>query len=349
MGIRMKQVSSSALEFLSEFRSDQTDLPRKIVAKILETRRTGEFDELQRIVAHDLLWFEAEHHSIVSIFDDDYPFLLLQIHDPPLCLYIAGNREILVGDQVAVVGSRKATAPGKKIATKFASDLSERNIVVTSGLAFGIDAAAHAGALQRTGRTIAVLGTGCNVIYPRQHERLTLRVLEQGLIISEFPLGTPGFPANFPQRNRIVTGLTMGTLVVEATMRSGSLISARLAMEQAREVFAVPGSIYSAQSAGCHQLIKDGAKLTQTVEDIIEELPGYLFLNRLVSNDRTPDAPVKHPRVLQHLGASPISADELVELTGIPISDLLGALVELEINGAILHSSQGYVLAKRSD
>jgi len=349
MGNWILQAASGALQFMAEFPFNQTEqsanIPPKVAAKILQARN-GAAGELRRRVELDLLWLEASNHALISIFDEAYPYLLKQIHDPPLCLYLNGSKTMINSDQIAIVGSRKPTALGLKVAAKFAADLSDQGLVVTSGLAFGIDAAAHTGALNRSGKTLAVLGTGCDLIYPRHHERLALRILERGLIISEYPLGTGAFPSNFPQRNRIVTGLTMGTLIVEAALRSGSLISARLAMEQSREVFAVPGSIYSLQSAGCHRLIKDGAKLTQSVEDIVEELPGYVFKqkqqqeNQLLSEQVT-----KYQDILQHLGASPLSADELFELTSIPISDILVALVQLELNGFILSSQHGYVLS----
>ncbi len=334
----------SALHFLEEFSSNQANFPPALSGRILDLLARPD-EALKNNLARDSEWCLAEGHAIVSIFDAEYPALLKHIQDPPLCLFASGNLALLKRDQLAIVGSRKPTQTGLKIARSFADSLAELGIVITSGLAIGIDAAAHIGALQNDAETIAVLGTGCDYIYPRRHERLAMRIMERGLIISEFPLGTKAFPGNFPQRNRIVTGLSLGTLVVEAAEKSGSLISARMAMEQAREVFAVPGSIYSNQSTGCHQLIKVGAKLTQSVRDIVEELPGYAVDAQL------PHANMSHEEmlILKYLDGEARSADSLIELTGIPVSEILALLVNLEIGGHIVSDSLGFVLARKQD
>jgi DNA processing protein len=219
---------------------------------------------------------QSDQRQLLALGQADYPYLLRQISDPPLLLYLQGDSQLLHKPQLAIVGARRPTAMGASDARAFASALTELGWVVTSGLAEGVDASAHQGALQANGSTIAVLGTGIDCCYPAQHRGLQQQVAERGLLVSEYPLGTPPRGVNFPRRNRIVSGLSVGVLVVEAALKSGSLISARLASEQGREVFAIPGSIHQAQSKGCHQLIKQGAKLTETVMDIHEELSHWL-------------------------------------------------------------------------
>ena len=216
--------------------------------------------------------FTGHQQHIVTIVDDAYPHMLKEIADPPLALFCRGNVALLGRKQIAIVGSRKPSQQGEKTAQRFAEQLSCLGVVITSGLAYGIDVAAHRGALAGTGETIAVLGCSANRVYPAAHERVARHIIERGLVVSEFPPGARLYPSNFPQRNRIVTGLASGTLIIEAAMKSGSLISARLATEQGREVFAIPGSIYNANSRGCHHLIDQGAKLTLDVNDILSEL-----------------------------------------------------------------------------
>ena len=339
-GIRIQDEFDSVLHFLEEFEVGRIDLPASMSNQIIGlTRRPT--DNLKRQIDKDLTWLQMEGHGLVSIFDAEYPALLKHIHDPPLCLFMSGNAALIKRDQLAIVGSRKPTRVGLEISTAFAASLSELGIVITSGLAFGIDAAAHDGALKHAGETIAVLATGCDLVYPRYHERLAMRIIEQGLMVSELPLGTKVRAHHFPQRNRIVTGLSLGTLVVEAALKSGSLISARLAMEQSREVFAVPGSIYSKQSSGCHQLIKDGAKLTQTLQDIVEELQGYSLEVKPATTGLSDQA----QEILQYLSAEPVSIDALVELSGIAVPELLALLVSLEIDDHIVSEARGYVLS----
>lgn len=234
-----------------------------------------------------LAWLQHDQHHLRILGQSNYPELLQQISDPPLILYLAGDAELLHQPQLAIVGARKPNMDGFNDARRFAGALAELGWVITSGLAQGIDAAAHQGCLQAGGKTIAVLGTGIDKVYPAANRALYEQILQQGLLISEFPLGTPPRGPNFPKRNRIVSGLSLGLLVVEAALKSGSLISARLANEQGREVFAIPGSIHQAQSKGCHQLIKQGAKLTETIEDIHEELQHWLqpeFTHKVVND-----------------------------------------------------------------
>lgn len=224
-----------------------------------------------------LKWLQGNPtRQLLALGQDTYPYLLSEISDPPLLLYLQGDGELLHKPQLAIVGARRPTAIGLSDARAFAGALTELGWTITSGLAEGIDAAAHQGALQANGKTLAVLGTGIDRCYPAHHKSLQQAVADAGLLVSEYPLGTPPRGPNFPRRNRIVSGLSVGLLVVEAALKSGSLISARLASEQGREVFAIPGSIHQAQSKGCHQLIKQGAKLTETVMDMHEELSHWL-------------------------------------------------------------------------
>ena len=227
------------------------------------------------LVAKTFAWLEAdapEPRALIPLGDPRYPRALLDSADPPILLYAQGRIELLQGDSIAVVGSRNPTPHGSDNAHAFSHHLSDAGLAIVSGLALGIDAAAHAGGLEGAGSTIAVIGTGLDRVYPRRNLSLAHRIAGSGLIVSEYALGTPALAAHFPLRNRIIAGLARGTLVVEAALQSGSLITARLANEAGREVFAIPGSIHSPQSRGCHALIKQGAKLVETAHDILEEL-----------------------------------------------------------------------------
>lgn len=252
---------------------DSTVLDRAL--KRLDNPLTGDWSDRDTI----LRWLEhsAAHH-LIALGQESYPWLLQQIPDPPALLFLSGNPQLLHLPQLAVVGSRKPTANGFNDARCFSRALAELGWGITSGLAEGIDAAAHQGALESGGATIAVLGTGIDRIYPARNQSLFEQIQQQGLLVSEYPLGTPPRGPNFPKRNRIVSGLSVGVLVVEAALKSGSLISARLAAEQDREVFAIPGSIHQPQNKGCHQLIRQGAKLTETVEDIHAELQHWFSM-----------------------------------------------------------------------
>jgi DNA processing protein len=234
---------------------------------------------------------ESLRDRVVTLADDDYPPMLKEIIDPPLVLHVRGDVSLLLRTGIAVVGSRRATPYGINAAAQLASQLAVAGLVVVSGLARGIDAAAHQAALDARGPTVAVLGTGIDVVYPRGNARLFRRIENEGLIVSEFPPGTPPRPENFPIRNRVISGLSRGTVIVEATRRSGSLITARMAAEQGRDVFAVPGSIFSAGSEGTHRLIQYGAKLVHDANDVLEELPGGL---RVLDKDAAePESPLR--------------------------------------------------------
>ena len=302
-------------------------------------------DELNRLVDADLLWLDEPENHLLTLDGQGYPALLSEIDDPPVLLFCRGDLDALTALKIAMVGSRNPTRMGIKHAEDFARQFASVGIAVTSGLALGIDAASHRGALAANGITLAILGTGCDVIYPARHRKLAHLIVEQGLIISEFPLGTEAYPVNFPRRNRIVTGLSLGTLIVEAQEKSGSLISARLAMEQGREVFAIPGSIQSRQSRGCHQLIREGVMLTENVAQVLLEL-GSLAQIQLKERNKQPEilSPAKKA-ILGHLGAEPVVIDQLSHALGLDVSELLAILVELEIDGCVVSEAGGYCLA----
>lgn len=290
-------------------------------------------------------------HALLSLADAAYPRALLDTEDPPLLLYALGPAALLQGDPfaqgrcLAMVGSRNPTAQGAENARQFARALHAAGLCIVSGLALGIDAAAHEGALDSAAgtpsrpwpATIAVVGTGLDRVYPRRNLELARRIAAQGLIVSEYPLGTPPLAPNFPQRNRIIAGLSLGTLVVEAAPASGSLITARLAAEQGREVFAIPGSIHAPQSRGCHALIRQGAKLVESAQDVLEELrlPGAApgSASAAAPVDVPADAP-ENP-LLQALGFDPIGLDALLARTGLDAATLQVQLLELELAGSV--------------
>lgn len=284
-------------------------------------------------------------HRLLTLADRDYPAALLTTADPPPLLYAIGRCELLAGPALAIVGSRNATQQGAATAEAFARRLAAAGLHIVSGLALGIDAAAHRGALQAAaqgaaGGTIAVVGTGVDVVYPASNRELTERLRREALVLSEFPLGTPPLEHNFPQRNRIIAGLARGVLVIEAALRSGSLITARLAGEQGREVFAVPGSIHSTLSKGCHRLIKDGAKLVESAQDILEELrldepppavPAAKPADAGAGAAEPAGATPEQARLLAALGHDPVDLDTLVQRTGQAAGALSAQLLELEL------------------
>lgn len=282
-------------------------------------------------VDRSIEWASRPGQHILTLVDDAYPKALLEIADPPSLLYVRGNPTILKMRCLAMVGSRNATPQGLQTAENFARTLAAKGLCIVSGLALGIDAAAHRGALSAGGDTIAVIGTGADRIYPARNKELALAIVEHGAIISEFPLGTPSIAANFPRRNRIISGLSCGVLVVEAAPESGSLITARLAGEQGREVFAIPGSIHSPVARGCHKLIKQGAKLVETANDVLEELGNLTSPEEPEQSTSTDD---EHP-VLAALGHNPCGLDDLVEYTGQSAEQLLPELLMLELSGKI--------------
>ncbi|HYR05157.1 MAG TPA: DNA-processing protein DprA, partial [Gallionella sp.] len=255
-------------------------------------------------LAPTLNWLEEVNNRIITLADSDYPQALLNIPDPPLLLYVKGRLDLLNYFALAVVGSRSATPQGIGNAEAFAKSISDAGLCIISGMAHGIDAAAHHGALRGQGSSIAVVGTGLDKVYPAANRDLAHALADQGALISEFPLGTPPLAANFPRRNRIISGMSAGCLVVEASLQSGSLITARLALEQGREVFAIPGSIHAPQSKGCHALLKQGAKLVETAQDILEELGGLSAVPA-----RSPDAQGTDSALLEQIGFDPVDLD----------------------------------------
>ncbi|KXB29424.1 DNA processing protein DprA [Dechloromonas denitrificans] len=289
-----------------------------------------DFDPSEAI-DRSLAWASQPGQHILTLADSAYPSTLLEIADPPSVLYIRGNAELLRQRGLAMVGSRNATPQGLQTAESFAKALAGKGLSIISGLALGIDAAAHRGALAAGGNTIAVIGTGADRLYPARNKELALAIAEQGAIVSEFPLGTPAIASNFPRRNRIISGLSCGVLVVEAAPESGSLITARLAGEQGREVFAIPGSIHSPVARGCHKLIKQGAKLVETAMDVLEELG-------TIAEPATATLPVaatEENALLAALGHDPCSLDDLVERSRLSIEYLLTELLTLELAGLV--------------
>lgn len=286
-------------------------------------------------------WSRRPGCAIVAQDDPCYPGLLLETASAPPLLYARGRLELLQRASLAVVGSRNATPQGRRNAGDFARSAAKAGLCIVSGLAAGIDAAAHEAALQEAGSTIAVLGNGADIVYPRIHEGLFADICHHGLVLSEFPLGTPPAAKNFPRRNRIISGLCGGCLVVEAAMASGSLITARLAVEMGRDVYAIPGSIHSPMSRGCHYLIKQGAKLVETPDEVLEEF-GFAS-TRAVPGSATADTRIKGPiaALVKAMGFESCSVDALLERTGMDAEELLPILVELELDGRIARLSDG--------
>ena len=306
-------------------------------------------------------WLQAESDRRIAVLGDPaYPAVLLDIEDPPLMLYMLGTLASrshlatdLIANSLAIVGSRNPTPQGEINARQFGKAFGSAGICVVSGLALGIDGAAHDGALLGGGETIAVVGTGLDRVYPKKHLELAHRIARQGMIISEFPLGTPPLTANFPKRNRIISGLSRGTLVVEAALQSGSLITARLAAEQGKEVFAIPGSIHSPQSRGCHALIKQGAKLVELAQDVLEEfkpMPAFGVapgaLNALLhDSDETGDSVDSgEDPLLAALGFDATSLDALQARTGLDTAHLQVQLLALELDGQVVRLPGGLFL-----
>jgi DNA processing protein len=314
--------------------------------------------------------------AVITLADEHYPQALLALDDPPLVLYMTGSRSVYrdlaaktLANDIAIVGSRNPTPQGSDNARSFATSFAQAGMHVVSGLALGIDGAVHSGALDAreaspatAGSTIAIVGTGLDRIYPKQHYELAHRIATHGVILSEFPIGTPPLSSNFPKRNRIISALTQGTLVVEAALRSGSLITARLAAEQGKDVFAIPGSIHSTLSKGCHSLIKQGAKLVESAQDVFDELSHPVSLRQpaqpsaapsvqlndgdepaqdLLSDDAPTSTPSVQEQVLSALGYDPVSLDAMVARTGYSIAILQAQLLELELLGDVVRLPGG--------
>ena len=293
-------------------------------------------------------WLDASTgsvpHDIVVLGDPRYPSMLLATADPPLLLFTKGRAELLCAPGIAIVGSRRATPQGLDNARMFARFLSERKLTIVSGLALGIDGAAHEGGLDGSGSTVAFVGTGLDRVYPARHAALTQRIAEQGLVASEYPLGTEPLSHNFPRRNRLIAGIAHGTLVVEAAVESGSLITARMAADCGREVFAIPGSIHSPQSRGCHRLIQEGAKLVETGADVLDELSVGVGRARLSAAQPSLFATVEPEDIAEDppcdplraaLGHDPVTFDTLAARSGLPSEELAARLLDLELAGTV--------------
>jgi DNA processing protein len=282
------------------------------------------------LLAETLAWLDQPGNSLLTLGDPDYPKPLLEIADPPALLYCKGRRDLLGRPGLGIVGSRNATPQGLRDAEAFALALSDAGLTIVSGLALGIDAAAHRGGLAGSGSSIAVVGTGLDRIYPARNKALAHRLAEQGLILSEFALGTPPLPGHFPSRNRLISGLARGVLVVEATTDSGSLITARVAAEQGREVFAIPGSIHSPLARGCHALLKQGAKLVESAADILDELAWQ----QRITPPAHLSAPLPDP-VRDAMDGAPVTLDTLAQRSGLTLDALSAKLLTLELEGRI--------------
>ena len=287
--------------------------------------------------ADQLLQWCLDHHvRCLTNLDKDYPVLLKEVTGAPPVLFVRGDVGVLSLPQLAMVGSRNASPQGLQTAGLFGRALAASGFVVTSGLALGIDGAVHRGALQ-SGHTVAVLGTGIDVVYPRQHQPLYQTILDNGgAIVSEFVPGTPPLPSNFPRRNRVISGLSLGVLVIEAALKSGSLITARYALEQGREVFAIPGSIHNPLSKGVHQLLKQGATLVESAGDIVEQLGGMLSYLAEEGGPEVTDISGDESLLLAALGFDPVDVDTLVARTGLPPRDVTRMLMMLELDGKLV-------------
>lgn len=310
--------------------------------------------QLSKWTDDTLSWGQQPQQSLVAFGSAEYPSMLADIADPPILLAVRGSVALLNDPQLAIVGSRHASRQGVATAEDFAQHLSEQGLGIASGLALGIDTAAHQGGLRGLGKTIAVVATGLDRIYPAANKALAYRIVEEGAMVSELPLGSKPLAYHFPKRNRIISGLSVGTLVVEAALRSGSLVTARMALEQGREVFAVPGSINNPQAKGCHQLIKQGAKLVESGQDVLEELamqieshwgPGQVSLGLEAHSQTQTDSSSKKPSVAKGLLAfiefDPIGLDELVVVSKMPVSEIQSQLTLLELSGEVEALSAG--------
>ena len=312
-------------------------VPESVARALLETDRR---DAVERA----LEWAARPNHCILTLADEDYPRQLLEIPDPAPLLYVIGDTALLSRRGVAIVGSRNASAQGEANAAQFAEALSRAGLSVLSGLALGVDAAAHRGGLAGEGSTVAVMGTGADIVYPKKNVPLAADIARRGALVTEFPLGTPPMAGNFPRRNRLISGLARGVLVVEAALASGSLITARLAAEQGREVFAIPGSIHSPLARGCHVLIRQGAKLVESAEDVLEELRGAGAPPPTAISPATAPATIadsgthtsgSDAPLLQYMGYDAFDMDTLAQRSGLTAEALSAMLLELELEGKV--------------
>ncbi|BAW81014.1 DNA protecting protein DprA [Candidatus Nitrosoglobus terrae] len=326
---------------------EQYGSPAEVFAA--SARITHLSDETQRYlrqpdwkgIEQDLAWLKQPNCHLLTLADKCYPVLLKEIPDPPPVLFIHGDLSLLSSPQLAIVGSRNPSPAGSEMAAQFAHYLGGAGLVIDSGLALGIDAAAHQGALAAKTPTIAVVGTGLDRVYPARHRALAYAISEGGALVSEFPIGTPPLPQNFPRRNRIISGLSLGVLVIEAALQSGSLITARLGADQGREIFAIPGSIHNPLARGCHRLIREGAKLVESAQDILEELGSLINVvarpqpREVFKETSSLSQDPEYQLLLDNLGYDPVSVDVLVERCGLTAERLSSMLLILELQGLI--------------
>lgn len=324
------------------FSSSFSALEKVVSQRVAHALLAAPPDATLALIDKTLGWNAQAGNHVLTLADDAYPPALLEIPDPPLILYAKGRLALLSAPALAVVGSRNATAQGIANADQFSQALSQAGLTIISGMALGIDAAAHQGGLRGAGSTVAVIGTGADIVYPARNRNLAHRIADCGCIVSEYPLGMPAIAANFPRRNRIISGLARGVLVVEAALQSGSLITARMAAEQGREVFAIPGSIHSPLSKGCHLLIKQGAKLVESAQDILEELRHFTPALTTAAAGTASPAPAsanpKNPltsRLLTAMGFDPVHVDLLAQRSGFDIATLSTQLLTLELDGLV--------------
>lgn len=285
---------------------------------------------------------EAVGGTVLTLEDDDYPALLAEIADPPALLYLRGQRSALATPAIAMVGSRHPSGPGRDTARAFGRELAAAGLSVVSGLALGIDGCAHQGALEADGVTLGVLGTGIDVLYPRAHRRLAEQLMERGALLSEMPPGEPPRRAHFPRRNRIISGLSLGVLVVEAAVASGSLITASFALEQGREVYAVPGSIHNPVSKGCHLLLRQGAALVECAGDILAELQGWQATAVGPAAPAAPALDEGERALLESIGFEATAVDAIVARAGLPVGEVAAGLIRLELRGLVQGGPGGY-------
>ncbi len=365
--IRLEQIPGVGLETARKllaafglpthiFATGFSALNKVVSERIAKALLTPPSKETLDLIARTGDWLQQSENHVLTLADDEYPKSLLDIADPPLLLYVKGRVDLLSAPSLGVVGSRNATGQGMANAEKFSEVLSQAGLCIVSGMALGIDTAAHQGGLRGLGSSVAVIGTGLDIVYPARNRSLAHSLAESGCIVSEYPLGMPAIASNFPRRNRIISGLARGILVVEATTRSGSLITARMAAEQGRDVFAIPGSIHSALSKGCHQLIKQGAKLVESAEDVLEELryaavlphESKIMKTSNATKTSNPENKTKKahvplslptglevPPLLAAMGFDPVDTDTLAARSGLDAAELNAQLLNLELEGWI--------------
>lgn len=317
------------------FATDFSTLRKIVSERVAHALVAPPSDQTKNLIDKTLAWAAQPGNHVLTLADDAYPRKLLEIADPPLLLHAKGRLELLSGSALAVVGSRNATTQGVINAEKFSEALSQDGLTIISGMALGIDAAAHHGGLRGIGSTVAVIGTGADIVYPARNRNLVHQIAAEGCILSEYALGMPAMAANFPRRNRIISGLAQGVLVIEAAAQSGSLITARMAAEQGREVFAIPGSIHSPLSKGCHLLIKQGAKLVESAQDVLEEIKHHRTQRVPPAAQVPTEQAASGSSLLDAMGFDPVTPDTLAARCSLDIADVNAELLTMELEGLV--------------